>query len=104
VAVLRERTVWRRTRPPKLTDRPDELTVEEQANVRRAIRFLRRRFGTWEALATAMGIKTETLWQGAACRTRRPTAGFALRAARVAGVRVEDVLSGWWPRLKREPE
>jgi hypothetical protein len=101
VAVLRERTVWRRPRPPKLTDRPDELTVDEQANVRRALRFLRKRHGTWEALALAMGIKKWTLWQGTVRRTRRPTAGFALRAARLSGVPVEDVLRGAWPRSDR---
>jgi hypothetical protein len=85
VTVLRERTVWRRPRPLKLTDRPDELTADEQANVRRALRHLRDQHGSWERLAVAMGIKPWTLWQGTVRRTWRPTAGFALRAAKLAG-------------------
>lgn len=97
MTILREPIVWRRPRRAKPTDRPDELTPTEQTNVRRALRHLRDQLGSWERLAAAMGIKEWTLWQGTVRRTRRPTAGFALRAARLAAVPVEDVLAGRWP-------
>ena len=108
MTILVARTVWRKPRAPRLTARPDELTPTEQANVRRAIRFLFLRFDrSWIKLATAMGLKKKTLWQAASRRTRKPTAGLALRAARIANVRAESILAGEWPtaqtpvRIKR---
>ena len=97
VTILRERTTWKRPRTTRATVQPDDLSPTEAAHVRAALRFLRTCLGGWKALAAAMGIKRETLEQGAMRRSRRPTAGFALRAARVAGVRVESVLTGRWP-------
>jgi len=97
MAILRARTVWKRTKPVRITAVPDELTPEECLRVRVALAFLRAQHGSWTALAVAMGIKPATLKEGAKRRGRRPTAGFALRAARVAGVCVEMVLSGAWP-------
>lgn len=97
MTILRERTAWRRTRAPRETSQPDDLTPTEAANVRRALRFLADWAWGWARLAGAMGIKKQTLEQGATRKGRRPTAGFAIRAARVAIVRVESILSGKWP-------
>jgi len=97
MAILRERKRWVRPKPARATVLPDELTEEEGARVRTALAFLRGHLGSWTKLARAMGIKPATLEQGALRRTRRPTAGLALRAARVAGVPMEDILSGRWP-------
>ena len=97
MGILREKTVWKKPRAPRPTARPDELTPEEQANVRAALRFLRLRMGSWIALAKAMGLKPNTLQEAAGRKTRRPTAGIALRTARVAQVRVEIILAGKWP-------
>ena len=97
MAILRERVTWQRSRPVRTEARPDALTPDERANVRAALKFLRQRVGGWPALAKAMGIKNETLQQIAMRRSRGPTAGIALRAARVAGVCAEQVLRGAWP-------
>ena len=98
MAILLARTVWKRPKPVRITAVPDELTVEEGVRVRAALAFLRTRLGSWVNLAAAMGIKPQTLKEGAKRRGRRPTAGLALRAARVAGVCVEMILSGVWPK------
>jgi hypothetical protein len=97
MAILRERKVWTRPKPVRTTAVPDDLTPEECERVRAALAFLRAKHGSWRALALAMGIKPDTLEEAAKRRGRRPTAGLALRAARVAGVCVETVLSGAWP-------
>ena len=97
MAILRERIVWRRIRAPRETAPPDDLDPTEAANVRRALRFLRNWMGSWKALAKAMGIKLPTLHQAATRKDRGPTAGYAIRAARVARVRVETILRGEWP-------
>lgn len=95
MAVLTKREVWTKPRPANETRRSTDLTPAEQANVRRALRFLAKRHGDTSKLAKAMGAHRETV--------QRPTrggvvsAGIALRAARRAGVPVEDVLSGAWP-------
>ena len=81
VTILREPTIWRR--PSTRGPRPSDLSSVEQANVKRALRVLARRVGGQRQLAAAMGIGY--------------TAGVALRAARLALVHVEDVLSGAWP-------
>ena len=97
MAILRERKVWTRPRPKRETTPADELTPEQEANLRIALAFMRRRCGSWERLAKALGMKHYTLWQAAVRKRRRPTAGLALRVARLAGAPVEDVLSGAWP-------
>lgn len=62
-----------------------------------ALKFLRAWIGGWTKLSRAIGIKRETLEQAANRKWRAPTAGFALRASRVAKVRIESLLSGAWP-------
>lgn len=93
--ILRSRLSWTKPRPPTETRRSSDLTPEEQSNTRTALRFLAKRLGTWEALAKAMGANRATV--ELAARRGTVSAGIALRAARVAGASVEDVLAGRWP-------
>jgi len=93
MAILTETVVRRRPRRP----RGFGLTPKEQDNARVAIHALRRRYGTWQAVALAMGVGLKTV-KNALGPTRRPTAGLVLRVARAAGVPVEDVLAGKYPR------
>jgi hypothetical protein len=95
MTILSKREVWRKPRPANQTRRSIDLTLEEQANVREALRFLARRLGDTSKLAKAMGAHRETVQRPA--RGGVVSAGIALRAARIAGVSVEDVLGGAWP-------
>ena len=94
--ILRSRVAWTKPRPPTETRRSSDLTPEEQANAKAALRFLAKRHGTIAKLAEAMGAKPRTV-KYALERRGRVSAGLALRAARVAGVPLEDVLAGRWP-------
>lgn len=93
--VLTEAKRWCKPRDPNSTRRASDLTPAEQEHVRKALRFLRVRLGGWEPLATAMQANTNTVWR--VTHGGPVSAGIALRAARVAGVGVEEVLSGPWP-------
>ncbi len=100
MAVLTERKVWRRERrePRKRSRNPAQnLTERQQANVRHALEVLRIRLGSWAELARAMGVL-----RAAVSRVVRgvtaPHAGYAMRAARVAGVPVDDIISGEFVR------
>jgi hypothetical protein len=98
VSILTKREVWRRER--KRTKRaPLGLTRDEQDNVRVVLRVLRYRHGSWVALARLLGMQLKTL-KGAASKrgSRPPTPGLALHASRLAGVPMEDVLSGAFPK------
>jgi hypothetical protein len=95
MTILTERKVWRRDRPINRTKRSTDLTTEEQESVRRALRFLRVRFGGWPRLAQAIDASWATLRDRAYGRT--VSGGLALRIARAAGVPLEDVVSGAWP-------
>ena len=92
MAILREAKAWRRERPANETRSSSDLTAEEQAHAKAALRFLAKRHGGYPKLAKAMGAKADTV-QGAARTRGRVSAGVALRAARVAGVPLEDVLA-----------
>lgn len=97
MAILVKRQEWRKPRPANETRRSTDLTPAEQENVRVALRFLATRFGDYAKLAKAMKAHRETV-QRPAKRQTHVTAGIALRAARVARVPLEDVLSGAWPQ------
>lgn len=98
MTILRERTVWRRVRTrARNTDRLDLLTPAEEAHVRAALRVLRRRHRTWRVIAMAMRVPIKTLERIVSGRDRRVPAGLAIRTARLAGVPVDDVLSGRFP-------
>lgn len=69
-----------------------DLTETEQANVREAMRFLRIRCGGLQALADALKVKRSTV-----SHLSNVTTKLAFRAARLAGVSVDDMLSGKYP-------
>ncbi len=96
MAILRERVSWAKPRPQGESRYTSDLTPEEQANVRLALRFLRVRLGGPTQLAAALKVKPKMIAN--ACGVRgKPSAGLAIRAARMAGASVEDVLSGAFP-------
>jgi plasmid maintenance system antidote protein VapI len=65
--------------------------------VKAALRVLRVRHGTAAKLAAALNA-TAAIVKAAIKRRGRVSAGLALRVARLAGVHMEDVLSGAWPK------
>jgi DNA-binding XRE family transcriptional regulator len=73
-----------------------DLTAEEQARVRLALRFLRTRCGSWERLAkvTHYTAKTLTLISEG---TMAPSVTLAFRLARLAQVATDDVIAGIYP-------
>lgn len=71
-----------------------DLTTEEQEHTRAALRFLRARAGGWDQLAKVLRVGAGTLIHTG---TRSVGASLAVRAARFAGVPVDDVLSGRFP-------
>lgn len=95
MTILTSRVAWTKPRDPNRTRRASDLTPQEQAHVRAALRFLRVRHGTTRKLAEAMGVNHRTL--RSILSKDRPSAGVALRAARLAGCRVEAILDGVWP-------
>lgn len=84
---------WKRPRPPKRWEYVNELSPAEQVNVKRALVVLRERYGGTKPLADAMKITPKALAHMFASK-RRQSAGVALRVARLAWWRVEDVLNG----------
>ena len=71
------------------------LSEQEQANVRRAIRYLRARLGTWVAVARAVRIKRATVRRVRDGGRVRPY--VAGKVARAAAVQVEDLMAGRYP-------
>jgi hypothetical protein len=55
------------------------------------------RLGSYAKLAEALGAKPATV-NDSMHRSGKPSVALALRAARLAGVPLEDVLSGAWPK------
>ena len=96
MGILYERKSWSKSRLPNTTRSSTDLTAEQQASAKVALRFLATRHGSARQLAEVMGSKVRTV--RAALETRgRISAGLAVRAAKVAGVPLEDVLGGAWP-------
>jgi hypothetical protein len=96
MTILVKRETWAKPRLATETRRSSDLSPEEQAHAKAALRFLAKRHGTLRKLASAMGTNFRTL-QTAVEKSGTVSAGIALRAARAAGVPLEDVLSGAWP-------
>jgi hypothetical protein len=71
------------------------LTGQEQANVRRAIRYLRARLGTWVAVARAVRIKRATVRRVRDGGRVRPY--LADKVARLAAVSIADLKAGKYP-------
>jgi hypothetical protein len=95
--ILSEPKRWARPRDPSKTRRASDLTPDEQSNAKAALRVLRARHGTTCQLALALSANPKTVLYAVSARGK-PSAGLALRAARLAGVPLEDVLSGAWPK------
>lgn len=74
--------------------------MEEAECVRVALRVLSARYGSKVALARRIGVHVNNVARWVASRghtARAPTAAVALEVARIAGVSVDDVLSGEFP-------
>jgi hypothetical protein len=69
------------------------LTPDEGRHLRAALQNLRRDAGTWAALAEMLGVSADGLAH-AATQVGKGGAALALRAAKLAGVSVEALLSG----------
>lgn len=78
-----------------MTTRTADLTKEEEARVRAALRFLRTRVGGWAPLAKSLGFKQVTLTHVANGQT--VSASLAFRIARFVKVPVDDLLAGRFP-------
>jgi len=72
-----------------------DLTPKEQAHVRTALRFLRRRAGGWVPLSKSLRFKPDTLEKITNGR-RVVTARMALRVARFVKEPIDDLLAGKW--------
>lgn len=73
-----------------------DLTTQEQTHVRTALRFLRSRCGGWKPLAKTLRYKVSSLSHAVGGR-RVISASLAFRVARLAGVSIDNVLSGEYP-------
>lgn len=93
MAILRKLTSWSK---PRALRGPD-LSAEERDRVRAALAVLHVRFGTLPALASQMGLKAATV-KYAVNKRGGVSVGVALRTARAAGVPLESILSGAWPK------
>lgn len=74
-----------------------DLTAEEQANVRQAIRALQRRWRNRKALAKALRIAPSTLNHVAYEKRVGVSAAITFRVAKLADVAVDTILKGEWP-------
>ena len=86
-----------------MTRRRTDLTPEEQANVRRALKFLGKRFGTQATLAKALGVPRSTIRHVAYERKVGVSASMTFRAARPADVSIDALLKSEWPRSETCP-
>jgi hypothetical protein len=96
MTILLKRASWKRVRPANATRRSYDLTPQETANAKAALRFIRTRVGGAPKLAAAIGTTVKAI-EKACGPGRTPSAGMLIRVVRVAGVSVEDVLAGRWP-------
>ena len=70
-----------------------DLDEKEQGHVRNALRYLRRRSGGYTALAAALHFSADTV-KKVTGGLKPVTASMTMRAARLAGVAVDDLLAG----------
>lgn len=98
MAVLEAKKTWKAKRPHRSKERASDITKEEAEHVRAAMAILRvRHGGSWTTLAAAMGLHTSVVVRAMSGKTS-PSGGMAIRAARLAGASVDDLLSGAWPK------
>lgn len=72
-----------------------DLSAQEQAHVRAALKFLRARCGGWEPVAKLLRIRRDSLV--AISGRERVSASIAVRVARLAEVGIDDLLTGKYP-------
>lgn len=96
MAILTERKTWRRHPERQGTHSRATLTPDEQKNVGAALRFLRVKLGGGSALRRALGVSGPVV-DRATGKRGLASASLAVRAARAAGVPVDDVLTGRFP-------
>jgi hypothetical protein len=97
MTILTMRESWRKPRSAGETRRSADLSPEEHANVRKALRFLVARLGGRAKVAASLKVSVQALDGACYSARKRPSAALAIRTARVAGVSVEDVLAGRFP-------
>jgi hypothetical protein len=73
-----------------------DLTPAEEGHVRIALRYFRREYGGWKALAKMLRVQLDTV-QKVNAGGRNVTGTMAVRVARIAGVPVEALLAGKYP-------
>jgi hypothetical protein len=95
MAILTERQGWSRKR--KRARASLDLSAAEQANVKAALRALRKHLGGWAPVASALACTHKTVEHSVGAQGR-PSGAMAIRVARAAGVTVEDVLTGAFPK------
>lgn len=73
-----------------------DLTKQEQAAVRAALRFLRVRFGGWSPLAKVLKTR-DTALSSIVGGHRAITARMVFKISRLSQVGIDDVLAGKFP-------
>lgn len=71
-----------------------DLTDDQQQNVRTAILYLRWRTGSWKPVAKALRYQYDTVEKVANERGRPVTPTMAFRVANALGVTFDDLISG----------
>lgn len=72
-----------------------DLTAQEQAHVRAALKFLRARCDGWEPVSKLLRIRRDSLVAVSSGET--VSASMAVRVARLAKVGIDDLLAGKFP-------
>jgi len=100
MTILKERQVWKRTKPEPTKICKTKLGVlsdEQEEGVRRALGALKVRYGSLNALARA--IRVDATYLNLMFNGRRKVhPGLAIQVAPLAGVTVDDILSGAFPK------
>jgi hypothetical protein len=74
--------IWRKSRPANRPRHSSDLTPEEQANVKTALRVLRLRLGTVAKLAHALSVKPATMRGRSEAGRRRWRLGWPVSLSR----------------------
>lgn len=83
------------TQPPRAKGRRSpslRLTAEEDRHARGAMRNIKASFGSWQALADAVGVPINTLYF--ALKPGKGTAILFLRVAQAGKMTFDDMISG----------
>jgi hypothetical protein len=92
--ILTTKQTWSR-KPRRLRGR-GTTSLEERANIRKALLFLAARYTSPDRLAEALGLSRDALWKARSPR-HPPSVRLAALVARAEVVNLEDVLTGAWP-------